>query len=102
MSNWGISENASEKEKLKAKFNDYLHGQNATGSIDWIAYNELYDAIMPILDRAYERMHKEESEQPNNEAVNNICDFNDGISDPTYINGIVDCSDLGIYPWGNS
>lgn len=45
---------------------------------------------------------QEESEQPNDETINNVCDFNDGIADPTYINGIVDCSDFGIYPWGNS
>lgn len=32
----------------------------------------------------------------------NVNDFNGGIADPTYINGIIDCSDLGIYPWGNS
>ena len=32
----------------------------------------------------------------------NVQDFNDGIFDPTYINDIVDCSDLGIYPWGDS
>lgn len=32
----------------------------------------------------------------------NVNDFNDGIVDPTYINGIIDCSDLGIYSWGNS
>ena len=31
-----------------------------------------------------------------------ISDFNDGIADPTYINDIIDCSDLGIYPWGDS
>ena len=62
MSNWGISENASEKEKLKAEVNDYFHGLNAVGEIDWIAYCDLYDACMPILDRAYERMHKDESE----------------------------------------
>lgn len=65
MSGWGISENASEKEKLKAEVNDYFHGMNAVGEIDWIAYSELYDACMPILDRAYERMHKEESEVEN-------------------------------------
>ena len=28
--------------------------------------------------------------------------FDDGICDPTYINDIIDCSDLGIFPWGNS
>ena len=32
----------------------------------------------------------------------NVNDFNEGIVDPTYINGIIDCSDLGIFPWGNS
>lgn len=26
----------------------------------------------------------------------------DGIADPTYINGIVDCYDFGITPWGDS
>lgn len=45
---------------------------------------------------------QEESEQPNDETFNNVHDFNDGIFDPAYINDIVDCSDLGIYPWGNS
>ena len=44
----------------------------------------------------------EESEQSNDETFNNVHDFNDGIFDPTYINDMVDCSDLGIYPWGNS
>ena len=60
MSGWGISENASEKEKLKAEVNDYFHGLNAVGEIDWLAYSELYDACMPILDKAYDRMKKEE------------------------------------------
>ena len=56
---WGISENASEKEKLKAEINDYFHGLNAVGMIDWIAYSELYDACMPILDKCYDRMKAE-------------------------------------------
>jgi len=33
---------------------------------------------------------------------NEIIDHTDGIVDPTYINGIVDSSDFGIFPWGNS
>lgn len=45
---------------------------------------------------------QEESDQPKGETFNNVQDFNDGIFDPTYINDIVDCSDLGIYPWGDS
>ena len=31
-----------------------------------------------------------------------VDDYNDGIVDPTYVNDIIDCSDLDIYPWGNS
>lgn len=56
---WGISENASEKEKLKAEVNDYFHGLNAVGMIDYIAYCNLYDACMPILEEYYDRMEKE-------------------------------------------
>ena len=33
---WGISENASEKEKIKADVNDYLDGLNAVGIISYI------------------------------------------------------------------
>lgn len=32
----------------------------------------------------------------------NIQDFNNGIVDPSYVNEFIDCSDLGIFPWGNS
>ena len=38
---WGISENASEKEKLKAEVNDYFHGLNAVGKIDYICYDRI-------------------------------------------------------------
>lgn len=57
--NWGISDTASEKEKLKAEVNDYLHGLNAVGKIDWLCYSELYDICMPILDKYYDRMEEE-------------------------------------------
>ena len=56
---WGISENASEKEKLKAEVNDYFHGLNAVGMIDYIAYCDLYDACMPILEECYDRITAE-------------------------------------------
>ena len=46
---------------------------------------------------------KETEEMPTTDnTLYNVNDFNDGIADPTYINGIVDSSDFGIYPWGNS
>ena len=60
---WGISENASEKEKLKAEVNDYFHGLNAVGMIDYIAYCKLYDACMPVLEECYDRMQKEKEEE---------------------------------------
>ena len=56
---WGISEDASEKEKLKAEVNDYLYGLNSVGKIDWLGYSELYDKCMPILDKCYDRMEEE-------------------------------------------
>lgn len=43
-----------------------------------------------------------EEMQTTDNTLYNVNDFNDGIVDPTYINGIIDCSDLGIFPWGNS
>lgn len=64
---WGISENASEKEKLKAKFNDHLQGMNSCGEIDYIAYCKLYDACMPILEECYDRMEKERAEDEGSE-----------------------------------
>lgn len=59
---WGINENASEKEKLKAEMNDFLMGLNSVCKIDYIAYSKLYDVCMPILDECYDRMEKVNSE----------------------------------------
>lgn len=56
---WGISESASEKEKLKAEVNDYFMGLNSVGKIDYIGYSKLYDVCMPILEECYDRMEKE-------------------------------------------
>lgn len=41
-------------------------------------------------------------EETDDTEPNEIIDQTDGIADPTYINGIVDSSDFGIFPWGNS
>lgn len=64
---WGISENASEKEKLKADVNDYFKGLNSCGRIDYKTYSELYDICMPILDKGYDRMMKEKEEDEREE-----------------------------------
>ena len=56
---WGINDNASEKEKLKAEINDFFHGLNSVGEIDYKAYSQIYDAIMPIIDDMYKRREQE-------------------------------------------
>lgn len=55
---WGISEDASEKEKLKAEINDFFCGLNSTCAIDYKAYSQIYDAVMSIIDAMYERKHE--------------------------------------------
>ena len=57
---WGISDNASEKEKLKAEINDFFCGLNSTCAIDYKAYGQIYDAVMPIIDDMYKRREGEE------------------------------------------
>lgn len=53
MSNWGISPNASEKEKIKADYADILHGMNSTGAIPYDVYSDLFDDGMELFDRMY-------------------------------------------------
>lgn len=55
MSNWGISPNASEKEKIKADYADILHGMNSTGAIPYDVYSDLFDDGMELFDRMYEQ-----------------------------------------------
>jgi hypothetical protein len=54
MGNWGISENASEKEKIKSEMADYLNGLNSCGEISYSIYCEAFDASMNLLDKMYE------------------------------------------------
>jgi hypothetical protein len=60
---WGISEKASEKEKLKAEINDFFSGLNSTCEIDYEAYSQIYDAVMPIIDDMYERKRQEDENE---------------------------------------
>ena len=55
MSNWGISPNASKKEKIKADYADILHGLNSTGAIPYNVYSDLFDDGMELFDRMYEQ-----------------------------------------------
>lgn len=56
---WGISENATPKEKLKSEMADYLNGLNSTGVIDYTTYSEAFDFSMELLDKMYELGKKE-------------------------------------------
>lgn len=60
---WGISENASEKEKLKAEYADELHGLNSCCKIEYDIYSNLFDVGMDLLDRMYELGLKDGREQ---------------------------------------
>jgi len=51
---WGISDKASEKEKLKSEMGDYLNGLNSTCEISYNAYSEIFDFSHELLDRMYE------------------------------------------------
>ena len=68
---WGISDNASEKEKLKAEINDFFCGLNSVGDIDYEAYSQIYDAVMPIIDDMYVR--RKEMTRLNDK--NNLAEF---------------------------
>lgn len=54
MGSWGISENAPEKEKLKAKMADFLNGLNSVGEITYSSYVEIFDFSMDLFDEMYE------------------------------------------------
>lgn len=54
MGNWGISENATEKEKLKSEMADFLGGLNSCGEISYSSYSEIFDFSMNLLDSMYE------------------------------------------------
>ena len=54
MGDWGISENSSEKEKIKSEFADYINGLNCCGNIDYHTYSSLFDFTMPLLDKMFE------------------------------------------------
>lgn len=50
---WGISDTASDKEKIKAYYNDILMSKNSVGKISYIVYSQLYDIGIELLDKMY-------------------------------------------------
>ncbi|MBL4968888.1 hypothetical protein [Bacillus halotolerans] len=51
---WGISPDATNKEKLKAEMADYLNGLNSIGAISYAVYSEAIDFSMKLLDQMYD------------------------------------------------
>lgn len=51
---WGVSPDATNKEKLKAEMADFLSGLNATGEISYEIYKESFDFSMKLLDKMYD------------------------------------------------
>jgi len=51
---WGISDKATDKEKIKAEFNDFINGLNSVGDIDYSTYSDLFDEGYRLLDAMYE------------------------------------------------
>lgn len=62
MGNWGINPNASEKEKLKSRWADFMNGENCCGIIDYKTYCEYFDYGMKLLDEMYELGKREGSQ----------------------------------------
>lgn len=54
MGNWGISSNATPKEKLKSEMADFLSGLNSVGMIDYGTYDKIFDFSMDLLEKMYE------------------------------------------------
>lgn len=57
--NWGISDNANNKEKLKSEMADYLNGLNSCGEISYSTYCDLFDFSSSLLDKMYDLGIKE-------------------------------------------
>lgn len=65
---WGISERASEKEKIKSQWADELKGYNSCCKISYEIYSELFEIGMELLEKMYEQGRKDLSKgEINNE-----------------------------------
>jgi hypothetical protein len=54
MGNWGISEKATPKEKIKSEMADFLNGLNSVGDISYSTYSEIFDYSMDLFDKVYD------------------------------------------------
>lgn len=52
---WGISQNATEKEKIFADFNDSLKGMNSADGLSYHHYSAIWDLGRRLADKEYEQ-----------------------------------------------
>ena len=52
---WGISPNATEKEKIFADFADFLNGLNSAGGLSYHHYSQIFDIGRKLADEEYEQ-----------------------------------------------
>lgn len=52
---WGISENATEKEKIFADYNDSLMGMNSADGLSYHHYSRIYDIGRKLADKEYQQ-----------------------------------------------
>lgn len=52
---WGISQNATEKEKIFADFNDSLNGMNSADGLSYHHYSCIYDIGRKLADKEYQQ-----------------------------------------------
>lgn len=63
MSSWGISPSASELEKIKSEYADYLNGENSCGNISYSVYSEAFDVGTELIEKSYKLAIEELSKQ---------------------------------------
>lgn len=52
---WGISENATEKEKIFADFSEILNGINSADGLSYNQYSCIYDIGRELADKEYQQ-----------------------------------------------
>lgn len=51
---WGISPDATPKEKIKSEMSDFLQGLNSVGEISYKSYSEIFDTSMKLFDKMHD------------------------------------------------
>lgn len=60
---WGISPNATEKEKIFTNFADCIQGMNSVCEIDYSAYSQIWDMGRELADKEYQQGRADENKR---------------------------------------